>query len=191
MTIPLEIRFQGVDRSPAVETNIRDRVEKLAGFADDITRCRVIVTRPKARGHQGHLYRVQIEVDVPGAPEIVVGRDPGIDHAHEDVYVAIRDAFAAATRRVEDRVRRRAGAVKHHDVAPHGRVTQLFPTKDHGFLRTSTGEELYFHRNAVTDGAFDALEIGSEVRFTSAEGESVHGPQATSVTPTGKHHLVD
>jgi len=190
MTTPLEIRFQGLDPSDAMEGAIRKKVAKLETFAERITSCRVVVSRPKARGHQGHLYRVLVELDVPGTHELVVGHDPGIDHAHEDVYVAIRDAFAAAGRRLEDQVRRRDGAVKQHDLAPHGRISQVFHAKDHGFIRASTGEDIYFHRNAVTGDGFDALEVGTEVRYSVAEAESEHGPQATTVTAVGKHHLV-
>jgi hypothetical protein len=42
---------------------------------------------------------------VPGAA-LVINRDPGQDQAHEDVYVAMRDAFDAAERRLEDYVRK-------------------------------------------------------------------------------------
>ena len=45
----------------------------------------------------------------------------------EDVFVAIRDAFAAATRRIEDHARKLRGEVKAHDVPHHARVTKLFP----------------------------------------------------------------
>jgi ribosome-associated translation inhibitor RaiA len=40
------------------------------------------------------------------------------DHAHEDVYVAIRDAFNAATRRLEDQARKMRGSVKTHATPP-------------------------------------------------------------------------
>ena len=44
----------------------------------------------------------------------LVDRAKPVDHAHEDVYVAIRDAFDAAVRRLEDQVRRVRGNVKSH-----------------------------------------------------------------------------
>ena len=36
---------------------------------------------------------------------------------------------------------------------------------DYGFIATSDGREIYFHRNSVIDDAFDRLSVGSEVRF--------------------------
>ena len=50
---------------------------------------------------------------------LIVDRDPGQDHAHEDVQVAIRDAFAAATRRLQEQEDRRHGAIKHHETDKH------------------------------------------------------------------------
>lgn len=50
---------------------------------------------------------------VPGG-DIIIRRDPAEKHAHEDVFVAVRDAFHAARRRLQDQVRRRRGDVKHH-----------------------------------------------------------------------------
>ena len=48
----------------------------------------------------------------------MVDRAKPIDHAHEDVYVAIRDAFDAAVRRLEDQARKMRGNVKTHAGRP-------------------------------------------------------------------------
>ncbi|MBX7084680.1 MAG: HPF/RaiA family ribosome-associated protein [Nannocystaceae bacterium] len=110
MDMPVEIVFQDFDRSPALEANIRERAAKLSLFEGRASHCRVVVSRPRARGQQGHLYKVHIDVAVPGTEPVVVDRDPGLDHGHEDVYVAVRDAFAAATRQLQDHAQRRADA---------------------------------------------------------------------------------
>jgi len=120
---------------------------------------------------------------------IVVGRDRGANHAHEDAHVAVRDAFDAARRVLEDHARHSRGEAKLHAVPDHGRVARLLPDRDCGFIATPGGEEIYFHRNSVTGDAFDKLEIGSEVRFVTQHGESAEGPQASTVVPLGKHHL--
>ncbi len=44
----------------------------------------------------------------------MVDRAKPLDHSHEDVYVAVRDAFNAAARRLEDHARRMRGDVKTH-----------------------------------------------------------------------------
>jgi cold shock CspA family protein len=185
----LDIQFQDIDRSDAIEAAIREKAAKLLRHDHRIASCRVVVSCPKARGHRGHLYKIGIDVGIPGEDAVLVDRDNGLDHAHEDIYVAIRDAFAATRRRLDERAQRRTGTIKHHDAAPHGRVTQIFHPKGYGFIRASTGEDVYFHRHAVTDEGFDALDVGSEVRFAVAENESEHGPQATTVIRVAKHHL--
>ena len=120
--------------------------------------------------------------------ELIVGRAQPLDHAHEDVYVAIRDAFDAAGRQLEDHARRFRAQVKTHAVPLHGKVVRLFP--DYGFVETSDGLEVYFHRNSVSGGAFASLEAGDEVRLVIAEGESDKGAQASTVVRLGKHHLL-
>jgi hypothetical protein len=55
---------------------------------------------------------VRIDLTVPGA-ELVVSRDPELDHGHEDVYVAIRDAFDAARRQLADTSSERRPAGSH------------------------------------------------------------------------------
>ena len=47
--------------------------------------------------------------------EIVVNRNGPKNQAHADVYVAIRDAFAAAGRQLEDHASKLRGDVKTHE----------------------------------------------------------------------------
>jgi len=189
MQLPVQISFRGVAHSNAVEESIRERAGRLEQFYGRITSCRVMVETPHAHHHKGKLYHVRIDLTVPGA-EMVVGRDPAAHHAHEDIYVAIRDAFDAARRQLEDHVRRARGDIKSHEVPPHGRVTKLFPKDGYGIIETPDGREIYFHRNSVVGDAFGHIKIGQEVRFVVAEGESEKGPQATTVHLVGKHHIV-
>lgn len=188
MQLPLQITFRHMDPSPAIEARIRQRAEELDQFFDRITSCRVVVECRHNRHQQGKLFEVRIDLTVPGS-EIVVGRDPGMNHAHEDAHVAVRDAFDAARRRLEDHARERRGAVKLHAVPDHGRVARLLPERDCGFILSAAGDEIYFHRNSVAGGAFDKLEAGAEVRFVTQHSESAEGPQASTVVPLGKHHL--
>ena len=106
MQQPLRITFREMESSPAIEADIRTKAEALDRFADDIIGCHVVVEAPHRHHHRGRVYHVRIDIKVSGA-EIVVSRDPADNHAHEDVYVAIRDAFDAARRQLEDHVRRR------------------------------------------------------------------------------------
>ena len=120
-----------------------------------------------------------IDMTVPGT-ELVVKRE-----SHEDIYVAIRDAFDAARRQLEDYARHQRGDVKTHESSPHARVSKLFREEGYGFLETPDGREIYFHRNSVLNGGFDPLEIGMEVRFAEEPGDE--GPQASTVKLIAKH----
>ena len=106
MQTPLQITIRDVDHSEALEAHIRDKAKKLEEFFDHIMSCRVVVEIPHKHHHQGKQFNVRIDIGVPG-DEIVVNRDH-----HEDVYVALRDAFDAAKRMLEDYARKIRGDVK-------------------------------------------------------------------------------
>lgn len=110
MILPIQITFHGVDPSPALEARVRELASKLELFHDRITRCEVVIEQPHQHHRNGKHWRVRIDLTVPGH-EIVVSRDPGKDGAHEDVYVTLRDAFAAARRQLESYVERQRDAV--------------------------------------------------------------------------------
>ena len=187
MQRPLEIRFRQMDPSPAIEARIRAKAAALERFSERITGCRVLVEKEHRHHHKGNLFRVRVEIDAPGK-ELAVTHSGPMDHAHEDVKVAIRDAFDAAVRRLEDHVRRHGGKVKAHEVPLHGTVRMVDQDGGFGFVETAQGE-VYFHRNSVAEGGFAALEPGSEVRLEIAERESADGCQATTERPIGKHPL--
>ncbi|TCK18636.1 ribosomal subunit interface protein [Thiogranum longum] len=186
MQIPLQITFQNMEPSEAVEARIREKAQKLDRFHDHIMACRVVVELVAQHQHHGKLFQIRIDITVPGN-EIVVSRDSGLNHAHEDIYVAIRDAFNAARRQLEDRLRKTQRKVKSHDTPPHGRVIEYSPENGFGKIQTPDGREVYFHENSVLNGRFRQLDIGSEVRFVEEQGEM--GPQASTVRPVGKHHI--
>ncbi len=109
MQIPLQITTRGIQHSEALETHIRDRVNKLEKFFDRITSCRVVAELPHKHHSQGKQFNVRIDIGVPGN-EIVVNHD----HA-EDIYVALNDAFDAAQRKLEDYAHKLRGDVKTHE----------------------------------------------------------------------------
>ncbi len=110
---PIDISFRNMDHSDAVEADIRKKIATMERFFDRIVDCRVVVSAPHKHSHKGGLYDVHIKISIPGQ-DIVINRTGPRDHAHEDVYVAIRDAFSAAVRKLEDHVRKARGDVKRH-----------------------------------------------------------------------------
>ncbi len=129
---------------------------------------------------------MRIDITVPGA-EIAVSRDSGLDHAHEAVCVAMSDAFNAARRQLEGRLRRTQRTAKHHETPPHGRVSEYYPQLGYGMIHTAHGRVIYFHESSVLDDDFSHLDFGSEIRFVEARDDK--GPQASTVKLVGKHHI--
>ncbi len=187
MQVPLQISFRNMDPSATVEAAIRERAGKMDQWHDQIMSCQVMVEAPHKHHEKGKLYHVRIDVTLPGA-ELVVNREPDLHQAHQDVYVAVRDAFLAMQRQLENYVNRRRGEVKTHEVSPHGRVSQLFPDQGYGIIETADGREVYFHEHSVLNLDFKKIEIGAEVRFSEEQGDQ--GPQASSVSVVGKYHIV-
>ena len=202
MEIPLQITFRNMPPSEAIENNIKEKTAKLESFFSRIMSCRVVVEAPHRHHHKGKAYQVRIDLTVPSA-ELVINRapqrlsaaksngstpsekelaeshEPSKHAAHEDVYVAVRDAFNAAGRKLQDYARRQSGAMKAHEPVAHAQVSKLFPQEGYGFLETAEGREIYFHGNSVLQPGFDRLKVGAEVHFAEEQGEK--GPQASTV----------
>jgi hypothetical protein len=70
-------------------------------------------------------HEVRIDLTVPDE-EIAVTHEPNQHTAYKDICVAIRDAFDSARRKLEDYMRRRRGAARDLETAPHARGTKLF-----------------------------------------------------------------
>ncbi|HEY7800615.1 MAG TPA: HPF/RaiA family ribosome-associated protein [Hyphomonadaceae bacterium] len=169
MTIPLQISFSGgLTSSAALRARIEREAQKLEKFQDRIVGCHVTVTGRSGRRRHGELFGVRLQLSMPGARDVIVDRNPPKDHAHEDAYVAVRDAFNAARRRLQDQHRRMQGKIKLHAAPSAGRVTRLHDD-GYGFIECPDGREVYFHRNALKNAQFGRLRKGAAVRFTETE----------------------
>jgi ribosome-associated translation inhibitor RaiA len=116
MRLPLQITFRHMEPSPALAARIRRKADELDQLFDRITSCRVVVECRHKHHQQGNLFEVHIDLTLPGS-ELVAGRNHPISHAHEDAHVAVRDAFAAARRRLEDHLRAIRDEAKHAGAA--------------------------------------------------------------------------
>lgn len=175
------IVFEGIDPSDAIKARIDSEIARLERFFGRITACRVVIGRPQRRRHHGDLYAASVHLTLPNGRDVHANRNPPQNHAHEDAFVAIRDAFNAARRQLQDEARVMRGKVKHHEAPPAAVVDTLLLEEDHGFLKTEDGREIYFHRNSVANGGFDKLAVGDRVTFSEALGDK--GAQASFVKP--------
>jgi len=109
----LQITVRGMDHSDALDEHIRGKVKKLDRVYPRLMGCRVVAELEDRHKHQGKKFAVRVDITAPGK-EIVVNRQHD-----EDVYVALRDAFDAAKRQLEDYAHIQRGDVKaHSSVSP-------------------------------------------------------------------------
>jgi cold shock CspA family protein len=188
MKLPIQISFHNLDRIEAVENRILEEAAQLDEFCNRIMSCRVVIDVPHRHHVTGNLYQVRVDIKVPGEEIAIVQEPPRHDPFYENINVAVRDAFNSAARKLEEYVRRQRQDVKHHQTAPHGRVSKLFSQGGYGFIETPDGREVYFHAHSVLGHKFDDLAVGTEVTFAEELGDK--GPQASTVRILGHHHHI-
>jgi cold shock CspA family protein len=193
--VPLQITFHQTEVIPDIEELIRAEAAKLERYYPRLMGCRVKVDRESGR-HDGNVWNVRMDLTVPGG-EIAVqsGPSPGgtarrtaqvsirkgmeVRREQQILHRAVRDAFQAARRQLQDFARKQRGDTKRTEEPQTAKVTQVFEDKGYGFLVTAEGKEVYFHKSSVVNYSFEHLIPGTTVSFTEAKGEK--GPQATSV----------
>ena len=107
MQVPLQITMRQMPHSDALEARIRQKAGKLDQFHPNVTGCQVTVEEERRHQQQCRWFSVRVVVNVPGRPDIAV------NHAnHEDPHAAVRDAFDAVYRQLEQ-----AGRERGRDVA--------------------------------------------------------------------------
>ncbi len=178
MQRPLQITARDFALTPASEAEIREKVAMLERFYERISGCHVIVEGTVDHHHRGGPFKVRVDMTLPGTELSVNRRD------EDDLAIAIRSAFDAARRKLQDYARKQRRDVKTVEAPPRAHVSQLFALEGYGFLTTEDGREVYFHRNSVLNEGFDRLKVGTEVRFAEEMGDE--GPQASSVAIAGK-----
>lgn len=183
MNVPLELSFHHLQNTEALEQLVHEQAAHLEKIYARINSCRVAIEVPghgpvenmgKAR------FRVRVDVTVPHK-ELVAVKDETHVEPHQDVYTGVRRAFRAVERQLKQYVRRIKTPQLAHAEPPIGTVEELYPEEDYGFLRTTDGQDLYFHANAVSGGHIRELEVGQEVHYSETLSEA--GPKATRVRP--------
>lgn len=121
MSNEFQVVFHNIDQSDALNESVQKRIEKLRRFSSDIIGGRVVLDSPHNNLHKGKVYSVAIEIHTATKP-VVVTQEQHDNHAHEDLYVAIRDAFNAAERQLKsvDKKHRKEAVHKNPDAVDDG-----------------------------------------------------------------------
>jgi cold shock CspA family protein/ribosome-associated translation inhibitor RaiA len=182
MDRPLEIAFHNLAPSAAVETELRRQLDRLEHRFGRLIGCRVSVEKLHNQHRTGNVFEVHVILSLPGH-DLAVSRQPQKPNqrrAHTDIRASIRDAFGAAERQLESfKGKLRSDTSTPNGSALTGRVSLIEPGADHGFLLTSVGSQLYFHRDSVTNGRFEELREGDLIHYVEAEGGA--GPTAVKI----------
>jgi ribosomal subunit interface protein len=179
--LPVQITVRDMPNSPALESHLLKKANKLNHYYDHINSCRIVIHIPQKHKHQGKLFSVCIDLSVPGKDLIV---NKKLD---EDVYIAIRDAFHAVQRQLESYARRRRGNVKTHELLMHGVVKKILTKDGYGFIQGSDNTEYYFSPTNVTFPDFAQLQEGDTVQFIGVPQSE--GMQAHRVTRIKNNNL--
>jgi len=182
MDRPLDIAFHNLDSSPSLEAEIRQQVDRLEERYGRIIGARVSIEALHNQHQTGNLCEVHIVLSLPGR-ELVVSHEPHRArerYAHPDIRTCVRDAFRAAEKQLESfKGKLRSTVTPPSADAVAGQVSLIEPGADHGFLIDNTGTQLYFHRDSVTNGRFEALRRGDPVHYVLERGDA--GPVAVKV----------
>jgi ribosome-associated translation inhibitor RaiA len=107
---PVAVSLRGIAPSGALERHIGEEAHKLDSICDRIVSCQALAEALQRETRQGAQFAVRLIITLPGT-EVVVNREHG-----NDVYIAVRDAFAAGSLQLQDCMRR-LGNVERR---PHG-----------------------------------------------------------------------
>lgn len=113
-SVPMDIIFNGVQESDAMRSRGQYLLGKLVDQAPDIMRVSMVIEAKHRHHHQGNVFHVSIHAHCAGS-DVDISREPAQNHAHEDVYVAMRDAYKAARRKLAAVGTRHSGKAARHE----------------------------------------------------------------------------
>lgn len=183
MDVPPEIAFRGLEPTDDLKELILTGIDDLEEVYPRLVSCRTMVADTTPDRHSSHNYRARLEIGIPGKT-VVVEEKPLAGGEPRALDQTIKDAFKVGRKLLQKEKDRQRGAVKTHDLPPHGRVVRLLTDATgvrYGFLESREGRQIYFQESALVGIRYDDLSVGTEVRYAAAEGRE--GPQASTVAP--------
>jgi hypothetical protein len=104
----IKVSFRRMSGSPELEALVHAWAARLQAVYARVHRCEVVIEAPHRRRRHGDPCSVRVSLGVPGG-RLDIRHEP-VSGADTDIPLAVRDAFRAARRRLEDHVRR---ALRH------------------------------------------------------------------------------
>jgi len=138
MTNEFQVVYHNIDQSEAISEAVQKRIGKLKRYCDHIINGRVVLDSPHNNHYKGKVYSVTLEIHTPEL-EVRVNQDQHDNHAHEDLYVAIRDAFNVAERQFKSIDK------KHRATPLHQKIEAMM-------LHTDPAEKESMDEAGVMDG---------------------------------------
>jgi cold shock CspA family protein/ribosome-associated translation inhibitor RaiA len=173
-----------IKSAESVKKRIVQEAQKLERIFNRIQHCSVVISLPHRAHQQGKIFHINLTLHVPGKV-LVVNQEPELNHAHEDAFVAIRDAFRSMEKELTSFVNKRKDQklrsfTHSHRKQKRGVIETINNIDRHGFIRGEDRVDYYFHANSVLNEEFNKLQKGDIVRFADEQGEK--GPQASSLS---------
>jgi len=138
MTNEFQVVYHNIDQTEAISDAVQKRIDKLERYCDHIINGRVVLDSPHNNHYKGKVYSVTLEIHTPEL-EVRVNQDQHDNHAHEDLYVAIRDAFNVAERQFKSIDK------KHRATPLHQKIEAMM-------LHTDPAEKESMDEAGVMDG---------------------------------------
>ena len=102
-----EITYHNLDTSPALNEDIKKRLDKLERYSNDIQHIRIVVDSPHNHQHKGKLFRIAVEISLNGS------RNPiHISQDDPSIHAAVKHAFESTERQLKSHSERCSSAKK-------------------------------------------------------------------------------
>jgi len=122
-----EISYPDFEPLERIKVTIKKQLEKLERLFQGIINCHVFVRSPHSHSKKP-IFHIQIHLEIPGY-DLYINREAQKDYAHQDINIAIRDAFNALKRQLRER---RKTMIKHHPGPTTKKLNEAYepPTLD-------------------------------------------------------------
>jgi len=100
---PCQIIFKGMDPTEAARVEVRAWLDRLGALTTPMIGGQVVIEAVDEGRREDRRYHVRMELTMPEGV-VSVGPEHPSNGAHEDLYVAIRNAFRAARRQLESSI---------------------------------------------------------------------------------------